>query len=171
MKGQFSGSVRWARVRSLFMMMMWLSWRTHMTHSWWVEKLLSVCRVDVSLWKVSEWTFEMDENLFSVRGVNELKNSYDSCNWLRVLVVDKCSFSFPKNTNFLFILPFASCRTLLIVLCIIVWVLLLTFWDHGSLMSLSWEIWFEFDNESFAKCSYVVVRWSTYWSLVYQDCG
>ena len=53
MKGKFSGSVRWTRVRSLFMMMMWLSWRTHMTHSWWVEKLLNVCRVDVTLWKVS----------------------------------------------------------------------------------------------------------------------
>ena len=51
MKGQFSGPVRWTRVRSLFMM--WLSWRTHMTHSWWVEKLLNVCRVDVTLWKVS----------------------------------------------------------------------------------------------------------------------
>ena len=97
MKGEFSGSVRWTRVRSLFMMMMWLSWRTHMTHSWWVEKLLSVCRVDVSLWKVSEWTFEMDENSFSVRGVNELKNSYDSCNWLRVLVVWWMFFLFSKN--------------------------------------------------------------------------
>ena len=51
MKGQFSGPVRWTRVRSLFMM--WSSWRTHMTHSWWVEKLLNVCRVDVTLWKVS----------------------------------------------------------------------------------------------------------------------
>jgi hypothetical protein len=51
MKGQFSGPVRWTRVRSMFMM--WLSWRTHMTHSWWVEKLLNVCRVDVTLWKVS----------------------------------------------------------------------------------------------------------------------
>ena len=77
-----------------FGLCLWCDW---MTHSYWVEKLLNVCRVDVSLWKVSEWTFEMDENSFSIRGVNELKNSYDSCNWFRVLIVWWMFFLFSKN--------------------------------------------------------------------------
>ena len=54
MKGEFSGSVRWTRVRSLFMMMMWLSWRTYIL-IWCVEGLLNVCRVDITLLDVTEW--------------------------------------------------------------------------------------------------------------------